>query len=241
MLRAVMRRSRRVTGALLLAIGIAACVGGADPPPQEVPAAAVPASGPAAEAAGVVQQLFDEAAAITGDAARSPDAKRADLERLIEPILDYPSLARAALGPRAERFSPAEYGEFSREYGRYVTELLVRRFAAYPGQASRVDGASYDEQSGVVNVAGRGVAEVMGYPTVRRQRNLEPIRLDLALRERDEEWRVVGVKRGEVDVSRSFREQFAERLERSSPAEVIAELRQRNRELAAENPFATGS
>jgi ABC-type transporter MlaC component len=234
-----MRRHPLLRSVLPLWIALSACAGSAAEPPQPAPtAAAIPASGPAAEGAAAVQRTFDEAAAITGDASLSPEAKRAGVEHLVDPLLDHPTLARAALGSNAQRFSPDQYSEFSHEYARFVTGVIVRRFAAFPGKASQVESASYDEQRGIVNVVARGLTDVTAHRSIQTAKLGEPIRLDLAMRERNGEWRIAGVKRGEVDVSRSFREQFGALLERTDPEGVITQLRERNRAFEADNPFA---
>jgi ABC-type transporter MlaC component len=239
MLRAAMRWWGRKAALGILASGVLSGVfPGAVAAETPSGVGGIPDSGPAAEAAARIQIVFDEIAAITADETADPNAKRAALEHEISPLLDYPMLARSALGPLAQRFSREEYGEFSHEYARYVTDTLVRRFAAYPGKAGRVDSASYDAERHLVHVVARGVATTSGHPALQRLRKLEPIRLELVLRERYGEWRIAGVTRGDVDVSRSFREQFAAVIERSDPAALIEQLRVKNREAEASNPFA---
>ena len=193
---------------------------------------------PAADAAARTQQLFDAVAAITGDSDIPADAKRARVVSLITPFLDYASLTRAALGPDAKRFSHEEYSEFSHEYSRFVTASLVRRFAVFPGQSNPVEGARFDEKRKIAIVISHSVEAKPGYPGIRRLAKLEPLKIELALRQRHGEWRLAGLRRGGVDVGRTFREQFASVLEREEPAALIAQLRERNRQTDAENPFA---
>lgn len=200
-------------------------------------AAEPPGGGPAANAAASIQELFDEAAAITGDDGLSPTAKRARLERVIDPLLDNAMLAGAALGPLADRFDREQFAEFSHEYARFVTASLVRRFAAFPGEGSEVTDARWNEERELAYVTARGVAVKTGYPGVRRLAKLEPVKIELALRRRYGEWRLAGFRREGVDVARTWREQFAVLLERESPAELIAEMRARNQKSDDENPF----
>ncbi len=196
------------------------------------------ADDPAADAAARVQRLFDEVAAVTGDAELSADAKQAQVAALISPFLDHPGLARAALGPNVKRFDHDEYSDFSHEYARFVTASLVRRFASYSGQAGSVEESRFDEERKVAIVVSHSAEAKPGYPGIRRLAKLEPLKIELALRMRHGEWRLAGLRRGGVDVGRTFREQFASMLEREDPAAVIAELRERNRKSDAENPFA---
>jgi len=230
----------RWVGVIAISGALSGALAGAEPAEPTGGGEAIPDSGPAAQAAERIETVFDQIAAITGDATGDPDAKRAELEHLITPLLDYPALTRAALGPLAQRFSREQYGEFSHEYARYVTDTLVQRFALYPGEAGRVESASYDAKRSLVHVVAQGVATTYGHPALQRLRKLEPIRLDLFLAERYGEWRIAGVERGGVNVSRSFREQFTAVLERQDPAALIEQLRDRNREADANNPFAPG-
>lgn len=45
------------------------------------------------------------------------------------------------------------------------------------------------------------------------------------------------MRRGGVDLGRSFREQFAAALAQDDPSALIAQLRERNRQDDADNPF----
>ena len=119
-----------------------------------------------------------------------------------------------------------------------MTASLVRRFPAYPGRSHPVEDARYDEERKIAFVTSHSVEAKPGYPGIRRLAKLEPLKIELALRRRHGEWRLAGLRRGGVDVGRSFREQFASVLQRQEPATLIAELRERNRQSDAENPFA---
>ena len=230
------RGSRIPIALLALLTGCAAAPG-----PAEAETQAIPAEGPAAEAATRVQQLFDSAAAISGDESLPADARRAQIDHLLEPFLDPTLLALVALGSHAERFDRDEFTDFSYECARFVTTSLLRRFASTPGEASQVESARFDAERGVVLVTARGTRSLAGYPGLRRKLEArQPVEIELALRQRREEWRLIGMRRGGVDLGRSFREQFAAALEQEDPSAVIAQLRERNRQDDASNPFDAG-
>ena len=234
------RRSRAPRLATVCLLAAAGSAWATDASAQQ--AGEIPGDGPAAEVAALMRSFFQEVWGVTRDAEMPTAQKRASVAQLVSSRLDYATLSRAALGPLAERFSREEYGDFSNEYSRYVTSLIVARVARHPKYPVEVESASYDAERATVRISGRGAATVSGIPGVRRLRSRERIQMEMLLRLRHGEWRVGAVKLNGVDVSRNFREQFQSVLQRSDPASLIAELRTRNHERAEKNPFdAKGS
>lgn len=149
-----MQRARGSRIPLALLALLAGCATAPETAGAQTPT--LPAEGPAAEAAGRVQQLFDRAAAISGDESLPADARRARIDHLLQPFLDPTLLALAALGSHAESFDREEFTDFSHECARFVTTSLLRRIASAPGEASQVESARFDAERGVAFVTARG-------------------------------------------------------------------------------------
>lgn len=184
-----------------------------------------------------MQADFQQVWTVIQDATLSAAKKRERVEAFVSGRLDDATLARAALGRLAERFTASQLEQFHREYSRYVTSRLVARFARHPDHPVEVEAASYDAERRLVRLHARGSATMAGIPGSRRLMPRERIRLELWLRERAGEWRIVAIRMNDVDVSANFREQFESVLSRSEPAALIAELHERNERNAETNPF----
>ena len=194
------------------------------------------AADPAADAQAFMQAAGGRIRSVVGSDA-SPDAKRAQVEEVIEASLDIPFMTRVALGSQAERFSPDELLAFAQEFERHLVNAYVRWVARSGGGKAEPLGASYDEKTGVARVELQGEARGSVYRYPRRGAPKPPTQA-WRLRRLDGEWRILAVSVDGVDITRSFREEFASFLERSTPAELVAELRRRNAEAESSNPFA---
>jgi phospholipid transport system substrate-binding protein len=193
------------------------------------------AEDPAADAQAFMQAAGERIRGIAASDA-TPDAKRALVEEVIESSLDLPFMTRVALGSQAEGFSPDELLEFSQEFERYLVNVYVRWAARHTEKATPLR-ASYDAETGVASVEFQGEAggSVYRYP---RRGAPKPATEAWRLRRRNGEWRILAVSIDGVDITRRFREEFASVLESSTPAELVADLRRRNAEAEARNPFA---
>jgi ABC-type transporter MlaC component len=200
---------------------------------------------PAADADAVEQarasvtSLFTSLATTAQDAAIPPDQKRALLERELQDHLDLHTLSSAAVGPLAERFSPEQLVDFSREYERYLVGFFLKQVAGSDGKGPQVSEARLDEKSGAVLVRALGRERHPLTPgrVAAPREAARPIPWDLALRQRRGRWQIVSVRINGVDVSQNFRAQLRAVLDRSDPDAVITELRNRNLADEAQNPF----
>ena len=191
---------------------------------------------PALQAREVVAGILSRIDTVVGNAEDGPAAKRALVEREIDSHLDYGRLARAALGPLAERFSQRQIADFAREYSRYLGYMLLQQAATDKPARSEIVGASYDGPTGraVVRTTGEvGLLDFVGRSDGMPTR----LRRDFTLKRVYGQWRIVGLEFNGVDVSKNFRAQFQAILARSDPAELITKLRVRNEANDLKNPF----
>ena len=189
----------------------------------------------ATEAQAAFAEAVDQVDAALLDTDASPAATRALVERVLDRWFDLAVMSRAALGSRADAFSADDLADFSQEFGRYVMDLYLVRIARNRDADFEVLGSVWDEATRTVRVqavGGRPVAT--GLVNARRP---EPARVDYWLRRKRGEWRIVNLVIDGVDVARSFRSEFASILARSSPGELVDELRKQNERRESTNPF----
>jgi ABC-type transporter MlaC component len=194
---------------------------------------------PAAAARASTAALFERLAAIAGDDAVSADRKRALLEHELEEHLDLHALSGTAVGPLADRFTPEQLVEFSKEYERYLLGFLLVRIANTDPRPLEITDARHDPKTGVVALHALGNPRHAVMPGSLSGTREAPQRVtwDLELRQRGDRWLIRSMRINGVDVSDNFRAQLESVLRRSDPAEVIADLRARNDRAAATNPF----
>jgi ABC-type transporter MlaC component len=198
------------------------------------------AANPAAEAAAQLEPVLAEIVATAHDAGSSPAAKRALIEHQLATWLDYGHMATVALGPLAERLSSRQLAEFSQEFQRYLADVYIRRVARFDEERVEIEGASADSASGIVMARTRGGAPLGAYRDLPSRRMVKGLaQVEYAMQRRHGDWRIIAIRVGGVDLARNFGEQFQSVPQRSDPDALIAELRKRNAEREAQNPWSS--
>jgi len=194
---------------------------------------------PAAEAKAALSRLLVEVVATARDQKASAEEKRALIEHELAIWLDYAYMAKVALGPRDEMFTSEQLAEFLQEFERYLSDLYIRRIVRFREKQVEIQQASLGAKTDVVTIRTLGgVPLVTTYPgLVTRRMWKDRAEVDYLLRQRRGEWRIIAIRIDGVDVARNFRDQFQAVLSRSDPDALIAELRKRNTEGEAQNPF----
>jgi phospholipid transport system substrate-binding protein len=192
----------------------------------------------AAEARAALQPVLAKLVATARDEKASPEAKRALIEHELTIWLDYGQMSKVALGAQAEKFSSQQVTEFTLEFERYLSDVYIRRIARFREKEIEIKEASLDAKTGVVTVHTLGGVPLGPYKVV-SPRHRENTRADVEylLRRKGGDWRILAIRIDGVDLVRNFRDQFQAVLERSDPDALIAELRKRNAEREAENPW----
>lgn len=201
-------------------------------------AVAAAAEDPAAEAKAALQPVLVEILAIARDESASAEAKRALVEHELAIWIDYGHMSTVALGPQAEKFSIQQRGEFAREFERYLSDLYIRRIARFREKEIEIKQASLDAETGVVTIRTLGGAPLGAYRAVASRRATKArADVDYLLRRHRGDWRIIAIRIDGVDLAHNFRDQFEAVLGRSDPDALIAELRKRNAEREAQNPW----
>jgi ABC-type transporter MlaC component len=196
------------------------------------------AEDPAVEAKAALSSVLGEISATARDENLSADQKRALIEHELAIWIDYGHMSAVALGSRAELFSSQELAEFYQEFERYLSDVYIRRIVRFRENEIEIKQASLDEKTGIVMVRTLGGAPLGAFPGLATRRMWkERADVDYLLREKRGEWRIIAIRIDGVDTARVFRDQFQAVLGRSDPDALIADLRKRNAEREAKNPF----
>jgi ABC-type transporter MlaC component len=201
-------------------------------------AVAAAAEDPAAEARAALQPVLVEILATARDESTSAEAKRALVEHELAIWIDYGHMSTVALGPQAETFSSQQRADFAREFERYLSDLYIRRIARFREKEIEIKQASLDAATGVVTVRTLGGAPLGAYRAVASRRSTKQrADVDYLLRRHRGDWRIIAIRIDGVDLAHNFRDQFEAVLGRSDPDALIADLRKRNAEREAQNPW----
>jgi phospholipid transport system substrate-binding protein len=194
------------------------------------------AQDPAVEARRELTATLDKIVAIGRDADASPEEKRALIERQLEIVLDLGHMSMVALGPRVETFSAQQVAEFSQEFERYLIFVYLRRIGSFEEEKVEILETKLDSETGLVGIRTLG-GKPFAFPGERVRHRPARAQVDYRMGKKNGEWRIFSISIGGVDLARNFRDQFQAILEKSSPDDLIAELRRRNAEQEAKNPF----
>jgi ABC-type transporter MlaC component len=177
-------------------------------------------------------------AAIRQNEQQSPDEKRALIERVLDKSLDLATMSRVALGKREAAFSRSELSEFIQEYSRFLQYVYLREIAwSDPDDLPTLKGVEVDPKTGWVTI-GTTAKQRSSLGTRRGQfRKSSVFRAEYVLRERHGSWRIAAIRFDGVDLNRVFGAQFEALLQKSTPAEVLAEIHEQNSRQAATNPL----
>jgi ABC-type transporter MlaC component len=201
-------------------------------------ASADSAPDPSAEARAALEPVIAKIVTTARDSGISPDAKRALIEHELGIWIDYGHAAAVALGPLADELSSRQLADFAQEFERYLSDVYIRRIARFDENQVVFEAASLDVKSGVVTVRTIGGAPLGAYLGARSRRAVKArAQVDYLMRRQRGDWRIIALRVDGVDLTRNFREQFESFLEESDPEALIAELRKRNAEREAQNPW----
>jgi phospholipid transport system substrate-binding protein len=142
------------------------------------------------------------------------DEQRAKLIEVIYPRFDFPEMAKRSLGPNWARRTPEEQREF------------VGIFAALMGRAYAENIESYTSQ----NVLYTRESEDQNYAQVDTKivsDNQPPLTINYKLRRVDQEWKVYDLVIEDISVVNNYRSQFNRVIARSSFAELVRTMKEK--------------
>jgi phospholipid transport system substrate-binding protein len=198
--------------ALVLALGLGSASGAG------LVAAPTPAVAQAA-APGQAQRFLEQRHAEVDRLLRQTpgDARNRRLGDLLDGLLDYPELARRALGRHWDARSEAERREFSD-----LLEQLVAR--SYQDNLQRT--LSFEVDYVGAESADEGVL-VKTRARDRRNRRAQPVEIDYSMRRVGEAWRVFDVHTDGVSLVENYRSQFNRIIDREGFPGLLTKMRNR--------------
>ncbi len=208
--RAGARRAARIALVLALGFGTVAHV---------APAAPAAAQQPAANPAQAQRFLETRHAEVDRLLRQSPgEARNQRLGTLLDALLDYPELARRALGRHWDARSEAERREFSD-----LLQQLVAR--SYRENLERTLSFEVD-YVGAEPASGHGVL-VKTRARDRRNRRAQPVEIDYSMHRVGEQWRVYDVHTDGVSLVDNYRSQFNRIIDREGFQGLLTKMRNR--------------
>lgn len=148
---------------------------------------------------------------------RPNDARNRRLGTLLDALLDYPELARRALGRHKEGRSAAEL----REFGELLEQLVARSYRENLQRtlSFQVDyvGAAAEREGVLVKTEARD----------RRNRRAPPVEIDYSMHKVGDAWRVFDVHTDGVSLVDNYRGQFNRIISREGFAGLLAKMRKR--------------
>jgi phospholipid transport system substrate-binding protein len=197
-----------VTGLMVLG---AAIPGEAGPPTQQL------------------QRYTDQVVKVLEDPALRGDGHRADrreaVRRIAGEIFDVPETARRALGRHWQGRSPAEREEFVRLFGELLERTYIARIDQYGGERVRYVGETVEGDTATV----RG-------KVVTRQGTEIPV--DARMIRKGDRWLMYDVAVENISLIGNYRAQFDSIIRKSSFADLVQRMRDRQSDFVHEKPRA---
>jgi phospholipid transport system substrate-binding protein len=172
-----------------------------------------------------VRRSIDRVTAILADPALKGPAmtgpRRAALREVLDEAIDFPEAARRALGVHWRERTAAERAEFVALFKDLVANSYILRIEPYAGEKVLYTGESVEGDLATVR-------------TRIQPRQGADVAVDYRVHRVGDRWLVYDVVVGGVSLVSNYRTQFNQIIGTSSYAELIARIRARLKEMAAE-------
>jgi phospholipid transport system substrate-binding protein len=184
----------------------------------------LPRSAAAATPRETVTTMADAVIKVLKGDTRSTADKRAEVERIVYGAVDFDTLSRLVMARNWSRLSPAQQDEFRREFRRHLSTTYGRRVESYSNETVDVTGEREEA---------RGDHTVK--TVIRRGGGNADIQVDYRLRQVGGQWKIIDFVIEGVSLVANFRSQFQEIMSSGGATELLAALRKKNAEEAAED------
>lgn len=172
------------------------------------------------QARATMEKTVADVLAILGDGSLQLQAKKDRIQAIAYERFDFVTMSKLVLKRDWKRFDAAQQQEFVEEFKEHLSARYGENLGRYENEKVEVT-SHRSETNGDVTVKTviRG-GKYDGTPVNYRLRN-------------ESEWRVIDVVIENVSLVSSFRQQFADVLEKGGPSGVLAKLKERNAARAA--------
>jgi phospholipid transport system substrate-binding protein len=175
---------------------------------------------PADDARATMEKTVADVLAILGDGSLPLQAKKDRIQAIAFERFDFVTMSKLVLKRDWKRFDAAQQQEFVAEFKEHLSARYGENLGRYENEKVEVT-SHRTETNGDVTVK-----------TVIRGGKYDGTPVDYRLRNASS-WRVIDVVIENVSLVSSFRQQFADVLERGGPTGVLAKLKERNAARAA--------
>jgi len=182
--------------------------------------AAQAATAPADEARAAMQQTVSDVLKILDNKSLSLDAKRDRIQAIAYERFDFLTMSKLVLKRDWKQFDAQQQDEFVKEFKEHLSARYGENLGKYDSEDVAVTGAHLETNNDVTVTTVIKGGKYDGTPVDYRLRN-------------GSGWQVIDVVIENVSLVSSFRQQFADVLEKSGPKGVLDKLKERNAERLA--------
>jgi phospholipid transport system substrate-binding protein len=172
------------------------------------------------QARATMEKTVADVLAVLGDGSLALQAKKDRIQAIAFERFDFVTMSKLVLKRDWKRFDARQQQEFVEEFKEHLSARYGENLGRYENEKVEVT-SHRTETNGDVTVK-----------TVIRGGRYDGTPVDYRLRNQSD-WRVIDVVIENVSLVSSFRQQFADVLEKGGPTSVLAKLKERNAARAA--------
>ena len=169
----------------------------------------------------LVKQLVAQVLAVVKDNRMAQAAKEKRLRELGAANFDFAEMSRLAMGHSWPSLSTDQHRRFVSAFTSFLEDAYLNKIQNYSNQNIQISGA---------RMFGKERAQVNGRVA---QPGVEPITLRFSLRRAGGAWKIYDVALDNVSTLGNYRTQFQRIMREKGFDELLAQIRQRDRELAS--------
>ena len=175
-------------------------------------AAALPGGARAGEPAEQLSAQVHEALGVLNDASLDPAARRQELRRIAEGILDVEEISRRSLGRHWDERTPAERAEFTQAFASLLERAYIAKIQTYTGERVAVLGDTVEGERATVKTR-----------IVTRQATEIPV--EYRMLRRGDRWRAYDIVIDGISLVANYRVQFDKVIKRTSYQQLVRQVR----------------
>ncbi len=170
----------------------------------------------------VVKALVTQALNILGDHQTPLRERQEKLRQIVNSNFDFTMMSRSALGYHWSDLGEEDRKDFTRTFVAFIQDSYLSKIQDYSGQQVEFTRMNQPQP---------GYAQVM---TNIVQPGKPPIRLNYMLKERNGRWLIYDVTVDDISIIANYRNQFNRVINRDGFPRLIADLKNKQQQLAAQ-------
>ncbi len=171
----------------------------------------------------VVKSVVDPALQILADKQSPLHERQEKLRSLVNSNFDFTAMSRSALGYHWRDLNDSQRSDFTRTFTSFIQDSYLTKMNDYSGQEVQFLGQSQPEP---------GIAEVKSQ--IRQPGGKQPVQVNYVLRQENGRWLIYDVTVDNISIIANYRNQFNRVINRSGFDTLIADLKSKQEQLAAQ-------